>query len=397
MSVEMLLNEIKLISDKYDLINQKTGGYFNIFEIANIGTNEVIICRVLHEILSPNGSHYQGNLYLKSFIKQVLKLDISDDEISTANVFREYVIDNSRRIDLVIKTKSRFIPIEVKIYAGEQKKQCYDYYKKAINSNVYYLTRFGDCPSDYSLGSLSKDKVTQISFERDILEWLDTCLREKESIIISSIREVILQLVAMIRKFTNKMEDEKEMEIKNVIMKSPDTMRSAIEIQKSVDLCKIDLMKRIFESIEKKVQKQKLNNEFDYEYDKSIKLHRFYDKKQSTFPGISYLYKKDVEPNIDIWVRLEIDNRIFIGFCIAKEGKWGGDSLSIERKRQLFNNAKCSDKNWWINDEYILESTENDSPNFKDVNEALLQLFDDDKFNSFVEVCVDKINEFLNK
>lgn len=397
MGSEILLNEIKLIGDKYDLINKKTGGYFNIFEIASIGTNEVIVCRVLYELLSPKGSHYQGRLYLKSFIKEVLKVDISDEELNTANVYREYIIDNNRRIDLVIQTKDKFIPIEVKIYSGEQKNQCYDYYKKAINSNVYYITRFGDAPSEYSLKTLSNNKVTLISFERDILDWLDTCLREKETIMIAPIREIILQLSAMIRKFTNKMEDEKEMDIKNVLMKSPDNMRSAIEIQKSVDSCKIELMKKLFEGIEKKISKTKLNNGFDYAYNNYSKLYRFYDKKQSTWPGISYLYRKGVEPNIDIWVRLEIDNRIFIGFCIVKDGTCGGEALTTERKKQLFGDLKFYDKSWWVADEFIMQSDENEPPNFKDINEAFIQLFDDNKLNNFIDICVDKINEFLNK
>lgn len=397
MNVEMLLNKTKLIRDKYDLIYQKTGGYFNIFEIANIGTNEVVICRVLYELLSPNGRHYQGSLYLKSFMKEVLKLDITDEEILTASVFREYGINN-RRIDLVIETNDKFIPIEVKIYAEEQKNQCKDYYKKAKNSNIYYLTRFGDGPSDYSLGGLSEKNITLISFERDILEWLDICLREKETITIAPIREVILQLAAMIRKFTDKMEDEKEMEIKSLLMKSPDNMRNAIEIQKSIDQCKVDLMKKLFKTIEKKVQKAKIANEFDYAYDNYSKLKKFYDKKQSTWPGLSYLYKENIKTNIDLMVRLEIDNRIFIGFCIVNKNE-GTDinTLSIDEKKELFVEVKCSDRSSWINNEYVLESSINDSPNFKDANEAFLQLFDNNKFDNFVDVCVNKINGFLSK
>ena len=183
--IEILLNEVKLISDKYDLINKKTGGYFNIFEIANIDTDEVTICRFLNEILSPKGSHHQGILYLRSFINEVLKLNITDDELLNAHVFREYHTAQNRRIDLVINNEKYFIPIEVKIYAGEQQNQCYDYYKYAKNSNIYYLTRFGESPSSYSLGGLSEKKVTTISFETDILDWLDICLREKETIVIA--------------------------------------------------------------------------------------------------------------------------------------------------------------------------------------------------------------------
>jgi hypothetical protein len=45
----------------------------------------------------------------------------------------EYIIDGNRRIDLYIETISHKIPIEVKIHAGDQDKQCFDYYKKYIN------------------------------------------------------------------------------------------------------------------------------------------------------------------------------------------------------------------------------------------------------------------------
>ena len=69
MNVELLLQELSLVSKKFELINKKTGGYFNIFEITDIWSDEVIVCRVLHEILSPEGTHFQGNKYLKRFIK----------------------------------------------------------------------------------------------------------------------------------------------------------------------------------------------------------------------------------------------------------------------------------------------------------------------------------------
>lgn len=41
MNIELLLAEISEISKKYNLINQKTGGHFNIFEIAGIDSDEV--------------------------------------------------------------------------------------------------------------------------------------------------------------------------------------------------------------------------------------------------------------------------------------------------------------------------------------------------------------------
>ena len=127
MREEILLNNVKAISEKYEFLRRETGGDFNIFEIANISTKEVAICRVLHDLLSPNGSHHQGDKYLKLFVANVLKLDdYAENGLANAKVYREYMTTAGRRIDLVIKTEtpSRFIPIEVKIYADEQEKQC---------------------------------------------------------------------------------------------------------------------------------------------------------------------------------------------------------------------------------------------------------------------------------
>ncbi|KZL88477.1 PD-(D/E)XK nuclease family protein [Clostridium magnum] len=401
MSIELLLQEISAISKKYELLNQKTGGYFNIFNIANITTDEVKICRVLYELLSPKGSHYQGSTYLNSFIKFVLNIDISEKELSSARVFREYVIDEKRRIDLVIETSERFIPIEVKIYAGDQEYQCFDYAKKAKNSKVYYLTRFGDNPSEYSAKGLTKtdhgyEEVITISFAYDILRWLEMCVSQKETLKIASIREVILQLMAVIRQFTDQMEDEKEMEIKEILMKSSDNIRSAIAIQSSLDGAKTSLIEKLFKVIEDKVGLEKLHNEYDYEFDNSKKVFNFYNHKYSTYPGISYIYKSGVDVDTDIWVRIEIDYRIYIGYCCPVNGNGEKQPLNDEQIEKILKVAPCVD-NWWAYWEYAPSDNENDCPDFKKLNEPFISLFDESKFDDFTTLCASKIKELLSR
>ena len=126
MSIEMLLSEISHISRKYEILNQKTGGYFNIFNIANIESDEVCICRFIYELINPKGSHYQGYTYLKMFVEEVLNMKFNDYDYKKAVVKREYVICNGRRVDLVIEIADKVIPIEVKIYAKDQENQCYE-------------------------------------------------------------------------------------------------------------------------------------------------------------------------------------------------------------------------------------------------------------------------------
>lgn len=105
MDVEKMLLEVSHISKKYEMINKMTGGYFNIFDIANISKNEVKICRIIYEFINPKGSHYQGDKYLKLFMKYVLGIDynIFKEDYRNIKVYREYKIENDRRIDLVIE------------------------------------------------------------------------------------------------------------------------------------------------------------------------------------------------------------------------------------------------------------------------------------------------------
>jgi len=59
--------------------------------------------------------------------------------------------------------------------------------------------------------------------------------------------------MSAVRSFTNQMEYEKEMEIKDLIMKSSENMRSAIAIESSVTEYKIALIEKLFKAIEEKV------------------------------------------------------------------------------------------------------------------------------------------------
>ena len=400
MKIELLLQQINLISTKYDLINQKTGGYFNIFEIAKITYDEVAICRVMYELLSPTGSHYQGNIYLKLFLEYVVKIEISQEELSTAEVYREYITVSGRRIDIAICVANRFIPIEVKIYASDQYNQCFDYYQEARNSNVYYLTRFGESPSKESVGKLTSIdegylEITNISFAEDILYWLEKCLEHKQTIRIAPIREVILQFEAVVRKFTNQMEDGKSMEIRDIMMATPENMRSSIEIERSLKYCKINMIEKLFRAIETQVDKNKLNNEYDYEYNGAKKVNNFYNHKNSTCPGISYLYKSKVKNDTDIWVRIEIDYKIFVGYCIAVNGKWKKVNLSEDEITKAINGRELCIDGWWGYWEYIPNDQESISPDFKTCNNAFVDLFDQKKFEVFTQQCAKRIKELL--
>ena len=390
MREEILLNNVKAISEKYEFLRRETGGDFNIFEIANISTKEVAICRVLHDLLSPNGSHHQGDKYLKLFVANVLKLDdYAENGLANAKVYREYMTTAGRRIDLVIKTEtpSRFIPIEVKIYADEQEKQCVDYWKYANEQQnngkavLYYLTRFRDKPSEYSKGKNKDCKIVCISFANDILGWLSLCIKETDTWQLAPIREIIAQLMAAIRKFTGQMEDSEMEEIKNLLRYSPEYMESAVALEKAIKLVSMDVMKELFSTIENKINKElknvRKNKEWNY-YAHNGYIEQFYDKKSSTWPGIAYYTNVAGENGAEICLRLEIDNKLFLGYGNTIDGVHKHEKIvgqeTIESLMQRLNGKANPYKHAQYGSSFLVWQyvffDETESPDFKNPNSA---------------------------
>lgn len=417
MDVERLLLEVTGISKKYELINKMTGGYFNIFDISNISADEVKICRIIYELINPKGSHYQGEAYLRLFLKYVLCLDnMTEEDYETIKVCREYKIDNDRRIDLVIESKNRFIPIEVKIYAEDQDRQCYDYYKRTKNSKVYYLTLDGKKPSEESAKGLTEvsDKngglegykeVEQISFANHILVWLEKCVELQETIKLASIREILLQLISVIRKLTNKSEGGVEMETVNVISNSSESFKSALEITNCLYKAKTLMLENVLTELEKKIDIVasekgfiKESTYFYYNNDKGL-TKNYYSYQKTTYPGINYHCKK-ITDDIDLWYRIEINNRIYAGFYAFDSKRKKEITVDNNLKEQIekmcpkikFNLDGC-----WVNFKYLSSGDGSNCPNFKQFNEAYCDLYDDAKFEKFINDSANFIERMINE
>ena len=155
---------------------------------------------LMYELLSPEKNPERWRLYLELFDKHVLRLGMSAAELDSAKVYGEYptqFLGRTRYIDLAIITPRRFIPIEVKIEAGDQPSQCYDYWREAkLHTDkyflseppvLYYLTPEGYSPStesakDFSyvgdLNLIRLDKIDNVAFRSELIHWLDACRKQ---------------------------------------------------------------------------------------------------------------------------------------------------------------------------------------------------------------------------
>lgn len=413
----MLENENKLLEDVLNiqeenrLRKKRTGIDFNIFEITNIITQEVQLCKFIYEIISPLGRHYQKDIYLKLFLEDVLNIDLNtftEREWKSLEVFREYVCVSSRRIDLLIRTNKRFIPIEVKIYAKDQPQQCYDYWRVAneARSNnkeikIYYLSINGHFPSEDSIVSktekLEKENIRCISFEKHILKWLKYCLDLEETKKVQSLYEILSQFYYAVENVTNKRSDNESMNIQSLIQQSPNNLSSAYRIAKEFEQIKLKNIYKLFDEIERKVDYKRLTKDID-----NALIENLY--KNGNPPGLNYFYKK-IDGINEIWARMEL-NKENGSFCFGY--------IMIENEQRI-----CSRNLFKVTNEKILECTkwnkevltkyDDDSwlcresfddkyPNFKTFDKNYMEIFgDENNFNQFVFSCVEHILKLLSK
>jgi hypothetical protein len=234
-----LLNGVTNIIKCYEAQWQKTGEKYNIFKIADIARKEVIMCRVLADLMNPRGKHGQGSRYLGLFRETIASklpgrpvLDLEHTRVTT-----EYVIDENRRIDIVLEDGNVFVPVEVKIGAGDQLNQLADYFTFARTKNrnnhipVLYLTVDGHEPPDFSKDGIGKDGYVPLSFKNDVLVWLEACARENTPETTIPVRENLRQLIAAVKSLCGRSEDaEMDKAIADLITQSEDTFRAAVAI-----------------------------------------------------------------------------------------------------------------------------------------------------------------------
>jgi hypothetical protein len=274
MNVSQLLGDVRNAIKNYEEKWHKTGEKYNIFTIAEVSEKEVIICRVITDLLNPKGRHGKGDVYLKLFwgmVSPKIEGCPALDE-KNARVTKEYSTDVKRRIDIVIEDGNIFVPIEVKIRAGEQEAQIADYAKyaklknKGRNIPVIYLTIEGSKPK-----TAEGSYVVCISFKEDILSWLKDCLSQKETENTAPVREIIKQLINAVKSICGYSEDEAmDKEVAELITQSEESIRAAVAIKAVLENSDKESWELFKGSILEKVKKERSEARFDEENEDGV-------------------------------------------------------------------------------------------------------------------------------
>ena len=232
--LEELLQEIKKIKDEHAREDA-----FNAYQIFRLNDKEVMHSRFIKALLNPNENHGYKDKFLILLLNQIGITNFSTNNI-TAEC--EKNTHNNRYIDIAIENKptNQMIIIENKIWAGDLDNQLLDYhqfgmnlYKKSENIFMLYLTPYGRLPNDNSFPKIKeqpKNGIKCISYEKDIIAWLEDCLKligDK-----GRLYHCIEMYIELIRKTINR--DKYMEEIIKTLLGKPNQMELAIDIAKAL-------------------------------------------------------------------------------------------------------------------------------------------------------------------
>ena len=369
---------------------RKRGENFNVFKILGLSTSEVRLhSAFLAELLNPNGEHGAGDKFLKIFIEEISHKsdgynnhDFVFDTLSVKEVKVEKDIgpvedEHGGRIDICLEDeKGCYVIIENKIYAGDQSKQMKRYWNYAQemcnkNTNKYrliYLTLDGHEPSEDSLVDLQSEAYICLSYNHDIIPWLNRCV--ELSVRQPLIRETIIQYIDILKILTYR-----DMVNSNELLK----VMSKEENLDSVFVIANNLNGMICNIINNTLHPQLLN----LAQDKGLKLHFSNSDGWMTdsFPGWDFEHPDWKNFNI----RMEFEKRGMVDLIIGfkkKENKWRKD---IECWDELLKRTSSIDKNnqSWIYNSFTKPNWNNPDSLREIINGSMIKLISEEIDNLF--------------
>lgn len=337
--LQHLLNNVAIISKKYDDIARITGENFNIFSVMSMESNERYThSAIIGELLNPKGKHGQGSIFLKLFFEEISYLNsIHNFDFDSTQVILEEFIgrrnDNSNFsgfIDIVLKDRNNVIVIENKIYAGDQDEQLKRYKNYYPNCTLLYLNLFGSQPTRESTIDLEMDKDFYIiNYCQNIKNWLEKCY--KEAVEQPILRETIKQYLNLIKKLTNQTVNEAmSEEIIDTMLK---TTKESFEIVNNIGKLKEALYLNFMNLIKDFAKLNRISvNELHINNDKEYGLYL----KPDTW----------ADKGINICIIFENSNYRGLYYGVSYEPELNDFDKTEIRKKFKLNGFEDSD--WWI-------------------------------------------------
>ncbi|MBR4513102.1 MAG: PD-(D/E)XK nuclease family protein [Bacteroidales bacterium] len=238
-NIKKLLQEVNVILQKEKVRKEesrKRGERFNMFEMLGVAHYEVTHSKIIAGFLNPQGSHGQGDLFLRLFLQTIENKDEIYADASNAKVYTEYGKGVDGRLDIFIEIGSHSIIIENKVYAGdqpEQLKRYNDFAKEKYGEGsymIYYLTLYGHEASEDSVIDPKTGECVNyncISYSKDINNWLQLCIQESATMPL--VRETLVQYLNHIKQLTNQDMDRLSDQEWKYLLSNKDNFKMAMQ------------------------------------------------------------------------------------------------------------------------------------------------------------------------
>jgi len=351
-NLKEMLFRVKGILEKleiHDNVEREKGEKFNFFSVLKIERAEVKHSAMIAELLNPKGLHGQGDTFLKLFIDMNCPFNGFRTNEATVEIEKDLGIrideemkeEKIGRIDIFITDKKKCIVIENKIDAPEQSNQIVryrEYCNKLYPDNfkLLYLTLGGEPAEKASDLEVKKDYYC-ISYQEDIIKWLEKCLQKCENKHV--LYQSISQYINIIKKITNQINLAEMKELEKVIREN---LKEAKIIFEGYD--------KVLNNVSNELRNDVLNRI-------KIELNTIYPKAKASIEDnnscssifIDYFENYEGRIGIESFNTKGIfeNNALFIGKLIfIKEKNWTWkDKKTIFLKDELWNNIDEYSKN----------------------------------------------------
>lgn len=394
--MEDLLKEVCKIFRKYNEQEHASGEYYNIFQVIDMPSNETAVhSAFIADLLNPRGRHRMGDKFLRLFLGMPVFKGF-DFQTSGSFVYREKYIGEvteytGGRIDILVRESfsNKSIIIENKIYASDQDNQIRRYYNYAkdlkTEFKLIHLSLFGNIHGEdkttgndkYDEKLISGNHYITLSYEKDILEWLEKCMNE----VIGKpmIREAINHYINLIKHLTNQtMNGEMKKELEQLIIGNPEYVRNLHIIKKAIELSEIYLQKQFWNGLRGKMEKKHYTvvpapKNSNYVIVCDDKIESYYRNNRDNHYGFEFKvgHYKDSE----ILYAVRMHNPIKCGFLARKKNCNSiKPILDYSEYRELVNEFKkfgtnyAEDDNGW----YLLCKNLNPKLDFKNLDDETL-------------------------
>lgn len=261
-SIEQFLIEISNVERQVEISRQRyapqLAPHFNIFHY--IDANELMLSKILADLLNPFGAHAQGGLFIEKFLRFLSSdwLEVIDFNGAYVEVRREErtkASETQRSMDIYILIKDRHgktfsLCIENKPYAQDQPHQLVDYYEELERRqndfiHLIYLKNDGSYPDQSSVPETTLNewllarKITILAYA-DLIDWLSLCISQIKN---HRVEMFLKEFIGFIQKrFLGVSDMSEKHEILNVMMRGEDSIKAAFVVANSMHKLKEELM-----------------------------------------------------------------------------------------------------------------------------------------------------------